>query len=63
MAIKSDGETLEDSDEWALSKDSDGLDSDDEKITLQVSNPMSTVVKWQNITLLVSKFKVIQICV
>ena len=63
MAIESDGETLEDSDEWALSKDSDGLDSDDEKITLQVSNPMSTVVKWQNITLLVSKFKVIQICV
>ena len=30
MAIKSDGETLENSDEWALSEDSDGLDSDDE---------------------------------
>ena len=31
MAIESDGETLEDSDEWALSEDSDGLDSDDEE--------------------------------
>ena len=31
VAIESDGETLEDSDEWALSEDSDGLDSDDEE--------------------------------
>ena len=31
MAIKSDGKTLEDSDEWARSEDSDGLDSDDEE--------------------------------
>ena len=31
VAIESDGETLEDSDEWTLSEDSDGLDSDDEK--------------------------------
>ena len=31
MAIESDGETLEDSDDWELSEDSDGLDSDDEE--------------------------------
>jgi hypothetical protein len=32
VAIESDGETLiEDSDEWALSEDSNGLDSDDEE--------------------------------
>ena len=31
VAIGSNGETLEDSDEWALSEDSDGLDSDDEE--------------------------------
>ena len=27
-----DGKTLEDSDEWAISEASDGLDSDDEEI-------------------------------
>jgi len=31
VAIESDGETLQDSDEWALYDDSDGLDSDDEE--------------------------------
>ena len=31
VAKKSDGDTLEDSDEWALSEDSNGLDSDDEE--------------------------------
>ena len=31
VAIESDGETLEDSDEWALSEDSDGLDNDDKE--------------------------------
>ena len=31
VAIESYGETLEDSDEWALFEDSDGLDSDDEE--------------------------------
>ena len=31
MAVESDGETLEESDEWALSEDSAGLDSDDEE--------------------------------
>ncbi len=31
VAIESDGETLEGSDEWALFEDSDGLDSDDEE--------------------------------
>jgi len=31
VVIESDGETLEDSDEWALSEGSDGLDSDDEE--------------------------------
>jgi hypothetical protein len=31
VAIESNGETLEDSDEWALSEDSYGLDSDDEE--------------------------------
>jgi hypothetical protein len=31
VAIESDGETLKYSDEWALSKDSDELDSDDEE--------------------------------
>ncbi len=31
VAIELDGETLEDRDEWAISEDSDGLDSDDEE--------------------------------
>ncbi len=31
VAIELDGETLEDSDEWTLSEDSDGLDSNDEE--------------------------------
>jgi len=31
VAIESDGETLEDSDEWTLLEDSDGSDSDDEE--------------------------------
>jgi len=30
-----------------ISEDIDGLDSDDEEVTIQVSNPMNTVVKWQ----------------
>ena len=31
VAIESDGETLENSDEWALSDDIDGFDNDDEE--------------------------------
>ncbi len=33
VTIESDGETLEDSDEWVLSENSNGLDSDDEEST------------------------------
>ena len=32
VAIESDGETLEGSDDWTLSEDSDKLDSDDEEM-------------------------------
>jgi len=32
VAIELDSETLEDSDDWALSEDSDGMESDDEEI-------------------------------
>ncbi len=31
VAIESDGDTLENSDEWAIFEDSDGLDSDDKE--------------------------------
>jgi len=41
VAIESDGETQEDSDEWSLSEDSNGLDSDDEE-----SNDLSFESDW-----------------
>jgi hypothetical protein len=62
VAIESNGETLEDNDKWALKIVMD-LIVMMRKVTIQVLNPMSTIVKWQNKTLIVLKFKVIQICV
>jgi hypothetical protein len=63
IAIESEGETLEDSVEWALFEDGDGLDSDVEESNDSSFESMNTVVKWHNKTFIVSKFELIQICV
>ncbi len=51
VAIESDGGTLEDSDEWELSEDSDGLDSNDEEINDSSfeSDEHNDEVAWHNV--------------